>query len=50
MYSPGKMVGKDVKNRSSMPYAGKFPGEPNKEEKKEKPRNFSKGSFRNLYK
>lgn len=49
MYAPGKMVGKDVKNRSSMPYAGKFPGEPDKEEKKKKPRNFGKGSFRNFY-
>jgi hypothetical protein len=50
MYAPGKMVGEDVKNRSSMPYAGKFPGEPDKEEKKKKPRNFGKGSFRNFYK
>lgn len=50
MYPPGKMIGKDVKNRSSMPYAGKFPGEPDKEEKKKKPRNLGKGSFRNLYK
>ena len=36
--------------RASMPYAGKFPGEPDKEEKKKKPRNLGKGSFRNLYK
>jgi len=37
--------------RSSMQYAGKFPGEPDKkEEKKKKPRNLNKGSFRNLYK
>ena len=51
MYKPGKMVGKDVKGRASMPYAGKFPGEPDKkEEKKKKPRNLGKGSFRNLYK
>ena len=50
MYAPNKMVGKDVKNRSSMPYAGKFPGEPDKEEKKKKPRNLGKGSFRNFYK
>lgn len=51
MYEPGKVVGKDVKGRASMPYAGKFPGEPDKkEEKKKKPRNLGKGSFRNLYK
>ena len=34
-----------------LPYAGKFPGEPDKkEDKKKKPRNLGKGSFRNLYK
>ena len=36
--------------RSGMSYAGKFPGEPDKEEKKKKPRNLGKGSFRNFYK